>query len=86
MLEIKIFGSCCCNSDKLEQMVFNVCAEQDIDADIIKINDSSEFEKYGVSMAPGLVINGKVRLQGKLPTKSTLEHWLRDAAAQMKIS
>jgi hypothetical protein len=30
---------------------------------------------------PGLVINGKVVLSGKLPTKSTLTHWLMNALA-----
>jgi len=35
-----------------------------------------EFGKYGVYLTPGLVVNGKVLLQGKIPVKSTLEHWL----------
>jgi hypothetical protein len=27
-------------------------------------------------MTPGLIVNGKVLSQGKIPTKSTLERWL----------
>jgi len=30
-------------------------------------------------ITPGLVVNGKVLSQGKIPTKSTLEHWLKEA-------
>ncbi len=29
-------------------------------------------------ITPGLVVNGKVLVMGKIPTKSTLEHWLKD--------
>jgi hypothetical protein len=35
--------------------------------------------KYGIMSTPGLVLNGKVILSGKLPTKSTLSHWLTDS-------
>lgn len=79
MLEIRILGSGCPTCIKLEQMVFNACAELDIDADIQKITEIDQFGKYGVMITPGLVVNGKVLSQGKIPTKSTLEHWLKDA-------
>ena len=78
MLEIKVLGQGCTNCIQLEKMVFNVCAELDIDADIQKITDLNEFGKYGIMMTPGLVVNGKVLSQGKIPTKSTLEHWLKN--------
>ena len=78
-MEIRILGTGCSNCNKLEQLVFNVCAENNIDADIQKITDFKEFAKYGVMMTPGLVVNGKVLSQGKIPVKSTLLHWLMDA-------
>jgi small redox-active disulfide protein 2 len=79
MLTIRVLGMGCSNCDKLLQMVFDVCAENDINADIQKISDYVEFAKLGVMMTPGLVVNGKVLAQGKIPTKSTLEHWLKNA-------
>jgi hypothetical protein len=30
-------------------------------------------------MTPGLIVNGKILSQGKIPTKSTLEHWIIDS-------
>lgn len=77
-MKIRILGMGCANCNKLEQLVFNVCAENNIDADIQKVTDYKEFAKYGVMGTPGLVVNGKVLSQGKIPTKSTLEHWLKD--------
>jgi small redox-active disulfide protein 2 len=79
MLEIKVLGPGCTNCVQLEKMVYNACAELDLEADIQKITDINEFVKYGIMLTPGLVVNGKVLLQGRLPTKHTLEHWLQQA-------
>jgi small redox-active disulfide protein 2 len=85
MLEVRIFGVDCPACSTLEQMVVNICAEKDIDADIIKVTEIQELIKAGITGIPGLVINGKVKLQGKLPTKSTLEHWIMDAVKQTQF-
>jgi len=85
MLEVRIFGVDCPACSTLEQMVVNICAEKDIDADIQQITEIQEFIKNGITGIPGLVLNGKVKLQGKLPTKSTLEHWIMDAVKQTNL-
>lgn len=79
MLEIRVLGSGCANCQKLEQLVFNVCAENNLNADIQKITDYKEFGKYGVISTPGLVVNGKAVSQGKIPTEPMIENWLREA-------
>jgi hypothetical protein len=44
--------------------------------------DKNDFWKYGIMITPGMVVNGKILVQGKLPTKRTLENWLLREAAQ----
>lgn len=78
MLEIKILGTGCPNCLRLENLCREVIAEKNWVANIEKITDFDEFGNYGVMMTPGLVVNGKVFSQGKIPTKSTLEHWLKN--------
>lgn len=78
MLAIKIVGSGCANCEKLYQLCMNVAAENNLDADVQKVTDTEKFADMGIWMTPGLIVNGKVLTQGKLPTKSTLEHWLKD--------
>jgi protein-disulfide isomerase len=34
--------------------------------------------KYGIMLTPALVVNNKVVIQGKIPTKATLENWLKN--------
>lgn len=78
MLDIKVLGPGCDNCVKLETLVRNVVAENYITANIEKITDKNKFMDYGVMLTPGLVVNGKVLSMGKIPTKHTLEHWLKD--------
>lgn len=76
MLDIKVLGPGCANCVKLETLVKEVVAENNIPASVEKITDRQLFPDYGIIITPGLVVNGKVLASGKIPTKSTLVHWL----------
>lgn len=78
MVEIKVLGTGCARCNELEKMCFNVAAENNIDADIQKVKDLKDIMSYGIMQTPGLVINGKVKVSGKLPTKETLLHWMQE--------
>jgi small redox-active disulfide protein 2 len=79
MLNIKVVGPGCMNCTKLEQLCREVVAENNIDANIEKISDINKFAELGILMTPGLIINNKVISSGKVPVKSTLEHWIKDS-------
>ena len=76
MLNIKVLGSGCQNCLNLEKLCREVITENNIDAEIEKVTDYKDIMSYGIMSTPGLVVNGKVVHSGKLPTKSTLTHWL----------
>lgn len=78
ILTIRVFGTGCLRCNELEKMCFNVCAENDIDADIQKITDINKIAETGIMVTPALVINGKLYAKGKLPVKSTLKHWITE--------
>jgi len=78
MLDIKVLGSGCSNCLKLESLVKEVVTDNNIPATIEKITDRTKFMDFGVLLTPGLIVNGKVLAMGKIPTKQTLEHWLKD--------
>lgn len=80
MLTIRVLGMGCPSCNELDRMVINYLAEENIDADYLKITDLKQFASYGVMQTPALVINGKVYCRGKLPTKTTLAHWIRQNA------
>jgi len=78
MLEIKVLGSGCARCKELERMCYDVEAANNITADIQKVTELKDIMSYGIMQTPGLVINGVVKLSGKLPTSSTLLQWMKD--------
>jgi small redox-active disulfide protein 2 len=79
MINIKVVGSGCPNCQKLAEMCHQVIEENNIQAEIEKVTDVNKFADMGIFMTPGLLLNNKVISSGKIPTKTTLTHWIIDA-------
>ena len=71
-MEIKILGSGCSNCAKLEKVTKEGIAELGIVAHVEKIEDMQKILSYGVMSTPALVIDGVVKLVGKVPTKARM--------------
>ncbi len=80
MLSILVLGPGCYNCQKLEAMCNEIVKEKDIEAAVAKVTDLNQIHALGVMMTPGLLINGKVVSSGRVPSKSTLEQWILEAA------
>lgn len=72
-MEIKILGTGCTKCKKLEKLTRDVVAENGIQAEIEKVEDILKIMQYGVMNTPGLVINQKVVLSGRLPSVPELK-------------
>ncbi|ADG81333.1 thioredoxin family protein [Thermincola potens] len=79
-MDIKVLGSGCANCNKLEQMVFDVLAEQNIDASVTHVRDFKDIVSYGVMSTPALVIDGQVKFSGVVPSKAKLTEVIMEAA------
>jgi small redox-active disulfide protein 2 len=71
-MEIKILGTGCPKCKKLEKLVIDTVAENNIEANISKEEDIMKIMEYGVLNTPGIVIDGKVVMSGRLPSKSEI--------------
>jgi len=47
-----------------------------LDAEVVYVQDIKEFGKYGVFMTPGLVVDGEVKVAGKVPKESDILKWI----------
>ena len=65
---IKILGSGCGNCVNLERVTREAVAGFDLDAQFEKVTDYPAIVGYGVMSTPGLVVDEKVVLSGRLPT------------------
>lgn len=83
-VEIKILGPGCPNCDRLEQDLMMLIAETGIEADLEHIRDIREIGQYGVMGSPALVINGKVKAAGSVPSKARLREMILAADAEIK--
>ncbi|MCU7497159.1 MAG: thioredoxin family protein [Ignavibacteria bacterium] len=82
MLNIKVLGPGCTNCINLEKLCKEIVVENGVEAEIEKITDFKDIMAHGIMSTPGLIINGKIVSSGKLPTKSTLTHWVMNALAE----
>ena len=71
-MNIKVLGTGCSKCGSLEKMVIEAIADLKIEANIEKEEDIIKIMGYGVMHTPALVINEKVVLSGRLPSKSEL--------------
>lgn len=52
-----------------------------IEAEIVKVEDIREYPKLGVRLTPAVVIDGKVVVQGKIPSVEEVKRLLNPQSA-----
>ena len=76
-MEIKVLGPGCKKCESTRKVVEEAVAESGISADIIKVTDMLEIAKHGVFGTPAVVVDGKVKSVGKIPTKDEVRSWIQ---------
>jgi small redox-active disulfide protein 2 len=76
-MEIKVLGPGCPRCQETEKNVKEAVAEKGVDAKIHKVVDVTEIAKYGVFGTPAVVVDGEVKLVGKVPKKEQVLSWLK---------
>jgi len=79
-MKIKILGTGCAKCRQLEAVTHEAVSELGIDATVEKVKDIVEIMEYPILTTPGLVINEKVVLAGKVPTMEEVKTLLKQAA------
>jgi len=75
-MKVEILGVGCAKCNKLYDLVTRVVKREGIDAEVVKVEDIKIFADYGIFMTPGLVIDGEVKVAGKVPKEKELLQWL----------
>lgn len=78
---IKILGSGCTNCVNLERVTREAVADLGIEAQIEKVTDYPAIISYGVMSTPGLVVDEKVVLSGRVPTAAKVRELLTSLAS-----
>ncbi|MBU3160974.1 TM0996/MTH895 family glutaredoxin-like protein [Clostridium frigoris] len=73
---IKVLGSGCSNCKKLEENTRKAIDDLGIEATIEKVTDFKEIMAYGVMKTPALVVDGKVKIMGRVPSPDEIKKYL----------
>lgn len=76
-MDIKVLGPGCNNCVTLESRTREALAQLGTDATIEKVTDTARIMGYGIISTPGLVVDGKVVISGRVPTTEHLTELLR---------
>jgi small redox-active disulfide protein 2 len=76
-MDIKVLGPGCAKCNELEKLVHEAAAEAGINAQVEKVGDLQEIAHMGVFSTPALVVDGKIKAVGKVPTKKDIIAWLK---------
>jgi small redox-active disulfide protein 2 len=77
---IKVLGPGCTNCKNLERITREALTELGIAAEVEKVEDYAAIAAYGIMSTPGLVIDEKVVVAGRVPKRSEVKELISTAA------
>ena len=77
-MDIAILGTGCPKCNKLTEETKKAVTELGLDCEVRKVSEVAEIMKYGGMMTPALVVNGEVKVVGKVPSVQEIKVFLEE--------
>lgn len=77
MKKIEVLGPGCHNCQVLYEHTRAAAAQLGLECTIDKVTDMQAILKYGVMSTPALVVDGQVKVSGRVPSASQIQELLR---------
>lgn len=78
MKKLQILGTGCSKCKKLLEITEQVAKSLNIEYELIKVTDMNEIMNFGIMMTPALVIDGNVKVVGRVPNAEELEEFISE--------
>ena len=78
MKKIEVLGMGWAKCNQLAERAKDAVKELSIEAEVVKVQDIRAITNYGVLMTPALVVDGVVKVAGKLPKVEELKKWISE--------
>lgn len=76
MKKLIVLGPGCPRCEDLLRITGQAAEELGIEYHLEKLTDITKFVEYGLMMTPGLVVDGELKVQGKVPTIDDIKSML----------
>lgn len=78
-MKIEVLGTGCAKCKTLEKVALEAVAQLGVFAQVEKVEDIAKIMDYGVMSTPALVVDGVVKLSGRVPSSEELVALLKPA-------
>ena len=79
-MEIKVIGPGCSRCRSALKVIQTFVAERAPGVHVEKVEDLTEMIRLGLMSTPAVLVDGRVVLSGRVPTRAEVESWLVPAA------
>ncbi len=76
-MDIKVLGPGCLKCEQTAKVVTKAIDESGVEASVEKITDIMKISGYGVFGTPAVVVNGEVKIVGKVPSEDDVKSWIK---------
>ncbi|MGD2109610.1 MAG: thioredoxin family protein [Phycisphaerae bacterium] len=76
-MKVEVLGPGCQRCDALANAVQTAINGLSLDCEFSKVTDMKKIMTYGVMVTPALVVDGEVKLSGKVPSIQEIQDLLR---------
>ena len=77
MKKIEILGMGWAKCNQLAERAKDAVKELGIEAEVTKVKDIKAITNYGVLITPALVVDGVVKVAGKVPKVEEIKGWIK---------
>ena len=77
-MKIEILGTGCPKCKKLMELAEKAVKDIGVSAEISKVEKINDIMNYGVMITPALVIDGEVKVAGRIPTEDEIKNWIKE--------
>ncbi len=75
-MEIKVLGPGCAKCNKTLELVQALVDETGTDAAVETVTDMMAIAGFGVFETPSVIVDGEVKIRGKVPSREDVMAWL----------
>lgn len=75
-MEVKVLGPGCAKCKTTYNVVERVIKENNLNATLTKVDDIMEMMSYNILSTPAVVVDGEVKIKGRVPSESEIKELL----------